>query len=455
MFEKIKQVRRNHRERIDLTRLIEHCHQLLGERGESNSVAVASVALEAYRALSPEAIGHFFKVLALEFDPDPGELLMLAEKYAVNRSPEHLIALARAAEPPRQELLRRLNRAPGGVAEIVQMRAKLLGYLRKDAKLRAVDADFEHLLGSWFNPGFLNLVQVDWQSPAMLLEKLIRHEAVHAIDGWDDLRRRLQPDRRCFAFFHPILPDEPLIFVEVALLPEMPAAIAPLLDRALPPNTDPRRFKVAAFYSISNCQPGLKGVNLGNFLIKRVAERLQQEFPSLKTFCTLSPVPGFAGWLEKLGVIDDPRLKPLQNQQLNGHVIDLRRRHGADFAGLLPLVSEPSGQKGPDGTWQRITKPFNKRVDRDLAQLQGLCAYYLWQTSAEEVRPSDPVARFHLNNGARLERINMCADTSKKGLKQSMATMVNYLYDLEEVEANHERFVRDDVHSSTSVLKAF
>ncbi len=453
MFEKIKQVRRNNRERIDLTRLIENCHQLLGERGESNSVSVATTALTAYRNLSPEAIEHFFQVLALEFDPDPGELLMLAEKYAVNRSPEHLVALARAAEPPRQELLRRLNRAPGGAAEIVKMRAKLLHYLRKDRKLSAVDADFEHLLGSWFNPGFLNLVQVDWQSPAMLLEKLIQHEAVHAIDGWADLRRRLQPDRRCFAFFHPTLPDEPLIFVEVALLPEMPAAIAPLLDRDIPPNLDPRRFKVAAFYSISNCQPGLKGVNLGNFLIKRVAERLKAEFPSLKIFCTLSPVPGFTAWLEKVKEIDDPRLKPMQVQTLNTGLVELRRRHGTDFGGLSHRVSEPSGQKAPDGTWQRISQPFGRKVERDLGLLQSLCAFYLWQTSAVDTRPSDPVARFHLNNGASLARINLRADTSKKGLKQSLALMVNYLYDLEEVESNHERFVRDDVHCSPSVLK--
>ena len=346
-----------------------------------------------------------------------------------------------------------MNRAPGGAAEIVQMRAKLLQYLRKDRKLVAVDSDFEHLLGSWFNPGFLNLVQVDWQSPAMLLEKLIKHEAVHAIDGWDDLRRRLQPDRRCFAFFHPTLPDEPLIFVEVALVPEMPAAIAPLLDREVPPNSDPRRFKVATFYSISNCQPGLKGVNLGNFLIKRVAERLKAEFPGLKTFCTLSPVPGYTVWLEKVKEIIHPKLKPLQVQNLNSALTELRRRHGTDFSGLLPLVSEPSGQKAPDGTWQRIAKPFSKKLDRDLGLLQSLCAYYLWQTSAEDARPSDPVARFHLNNGASLDRINLRADTSKKGLKQSLGMMVNYLYDLEEVESNHERFIEDDVHCSSAVLK--
>ena len=207
----------------------------------------------------------------------------------------HLTAVA---EPPRQELLRRLNRAPGGTALIVQMRRQLLRMLPQHPHLAAVEADFFHLLSSWFNPGFLEMQQVDWNSPAQLLEQIIQHEAVHAIDGWDDLRRRLQPDRRCFAFFHPQLPAEPLIFVEIALVPEMPAAIAPLIEKAAQP-VEARRYKVATFYSISNCQPGLRGVSLGNFLIKRVAEQLHAEFPSIRTFCTLSPMPGFTRWLER------------------------------------------------------------------------------------------------------------------------------------------------------------
>jgi malonyl-CoA decarboxylase len=225
-------------------------------------------------------------------------VLAAARAYAEAPSAEALIRLTRLAEPPRQELFRRLNGAPGGTAAIVRLRHALLERLPRQPQLSAVEADLLHLLSSWFNPGFLEMRKVDWNSPAQLLEQIIRQEAVHEIDGWDDLRRRLQPDRRCFAFFHPQLPDEPLIFVEVALVPEMAGSIAPLIDKRSPP-LPPEQFKVAVFYSISNCQPGLRGVSLGNFLIKRVAEQLKRELPQLRTFCTLSPIPGLLAWLQQ------------------------------------------------------------------------------------------------------------------------------------------------------------
>jgi len=240
---------------------------------------------------------------------------------------------------------------------------------------------------------------VDWNSPARLLDKIIEHEAVHQIDGWDDLRRRLEPDRRCFAFFHPALPGEPLIFVEVALLDEMPDAIAPLLDRSPSALAGGDRFTVAAFYSISNCQPGLRGVNLGNFLIKQVAEQLRQQFPRLRTFCTLSPVPSLADWIARAGA-------------------------------LAPGAATDA-------------------VDPEVAR--RLCAQYLLKTSSGEAGGADPVARFHLNNGARLERVNVSADLSRKGLRQSHGVMVNYLYDLDHIEANHERFVNGEVVASRAV----
>jgi malonyl-CoA decarboxylase len=429
VFEKIKQVRRNARERIELTRLIEDCKQLLSERGEANSVAIATRALEHYSSLSLEGRERFFEVLANNFDPDPGEVLRLAEAYAVNRSPENLIRLARAAEPPRQELLRRLNRAPAATGALVKLRAALLEQMRtikQQNRLIAVDSDLEHLLGSWFNPGFLTLAKVDWQSPAALLEKIIQHEAVHAIDGWADLRRRLQPDRRLFAFFHPVWPDEPLIFVEVALLKHMPAAVGPLLDRNLPPEANENQYKIATFYSISNCQPGLKGVNLGNFLIKRVAEELKKEFPKLSTFCTLSPIPSFAHWLAKTEPLQSDVLKPLSLKQLNLGIIGLRQKCDGD---LSKLEANESDQK----------------------MLQRLAAFYLMHTKSSDGTSSDPVARFHLNNGARLERVNVTADLSKKGLKQSCGVMVNYLYDLEEIESNHESFVSGEVAVSKSL----
>ncbi|MCD6680415.1 MAG: malonyl-CoA decarboxylase [Burkholderiaceae bacterium] len=522
MFERLLQVGRDVRERSDLRGLLDDCRQLLTARGESNSLVIAARALERYRRLSPDAAARFFDALASEFDPDAAEVLRRAESYAMTRAPDALIELWRAAESPRQELLRRLNRAPDATAQIVAMRAKILARLSTHPELRAVEADFHHLLSSWFNPGFLNLVQVDWNSPARLLEKLIQHEAVHRIDGWNDLRRRLEPDRRCFAFFHPALPDEPLIFVEVALLESMPDAIAPLLDRRTPTDGHNDRFKVAAFYSISNCQPGLRGVSLGDFLIKRVAERLQAEQPKLKVFCTLSPIPGFAGWLSKLESVQSveaPRVRASVLRELDDALRGLRDRHGHDLLALAQKQPAPAraatalagsaaagaADAPAGGSAQTADEPVGASAKTDVAPgapaahalaaaqgaagnavialknavakrrgeapadastddaarngraadlhtLQRLCALYLLQTSPTDARASDPVARFHLNNGARLERIDVGADLSRKGLRQSLGLMVNYLYDLEQIEANHERFAGDRVSASRAVL---
>ena len=410
MFEDLKTAARKVGDSRRLRGLIEDCHRLLSARGEANSVALARELTGHFEAL-PEALrSSFFERLASDFSPDPKQVLASAQAYARDPSAAHLLLLTRLAEPARQELLRRINRAPGGTASIVGMRSSLLERLAKMPELACVEADFLHLLSSWFNPGFLELKRVDWNSPAQLLEQLIRHEAVHEIDGWDDLRRRLQPDRRCFAFFHPQLPSEPLIFVEVALLPAMPAAIAALIDKASTP-LDASQFKVAAFYSISNCQPGLKGVSLGNFLIKRVADELQRELPQVKTFCTLSPIPGFARWL-RAGAAS-PGLTGVR---------------AARFAEALRSVQ--AGQP----------------ADEDLLRL---AAAYLTFASA---RPGgDPVARFHLDNGARLERLNPRADLSAKGLEQSFGLMVNYLYDLDRIDAHHEQFVQGKVAHSRAL----
>jgi malonyl-CoA decarboxylase len=428
VFERLRQARKSGREQASLSQLLTDCSQLLSAKGESNSQAIARRALDRFRALPPDGLLPFFEVLADEYDPDPGEILLLAEDYAVDRSPEKLIRLARAAEPPRQELLRRLNRVPGGTALIVAMRERLLERLRQHKRLKAVDADFEHLLSSWFNPGFLSLVRVDWNSPAALLERIIQHEAVHAIDGWNDLRRRLEPDRRCFAFFHPVMGAEPLIFVEVALEQQMPEAIAPLLSRQAPAAVDPARFRVAVFYSISNCQPGLRGISLGNFLIKRVADELKKEFPQLKTFCTLSPIPGFAGWLAKAESIAREGAAPDRVIRIEQAIEGLRRRNGKDLAGLAA---------------------GNAMSDIDAAAIKTVCAWYLLEQTHEP--GGDPVARFHLQNGARLERINAGADLSRKGLKQAHGLMVNYLYDLDRIEANHEAFIGGEVSASRAV----
>ena len=315
------------------------CFRLLSEGGTANSAAIAADVVAAYGKLSPDARLAFFQFLDTALAPDRDRVLKAAKAYADKPDAEHVLELQRVVEPPRQELLRRINRAPGGTAAIVGMRRDLLKALKEEKGLRAVDCDFSHLLSSWFNPGFLDLQQVDWGSPAALLEKIIRHEAVHAITDWTDLRRRLQPDRRCFAFFHPSLPGEPLIFVEVALVHAIPRFIEQLIrapaakESSVPP-------RVAVFYSISNCEPGLRGVSLGNFLIKRVAQELQAEMPMVKRFCTLSPIPGFRAWLEKLDLDALPGEWPAKlRNKVAAAVKSLRSRYGDDFEGLADAAA--------------------------------------------------------------------------------------------------------------------
>jgi malonyl-CoA decarboxylase len=269
-------------------------------------------------------------------------------------------------------------------------------------------------------------VRVDWNTPAALLEELVRHEAVHAVRGWEDLRRRLQDDRRCFAFFHPVLPNAPLIFVEVALLADMPASVAPLLDVA-GPKSHSNAYRTAAFYGISNCEPGLRGVSLGNFLIKQVALQLADEFPGITQFCTLSPIPGFRRWID--------------------HVAS----GNASFAQYSPKTRDAihrlRSQAAAVGAAARTDPPAT------LADLELLCATYLTESGKSTGINSDPVARFHLNNGARLERINPQADLSPKGLAQSFGMMVNYVYDLRQIERNHESFVEGRVGMSRKIRR--
>ncbi len=431
MLDELKSVARKVSGERALRGLLIDCKRLLSERGTANSVAIARDLVARFDALPDDARPAFFERLARDFSPDPMAVLRGAQAYAAEPSADNLIRLTQLAEPPRQELLRRINRTPGGTASIVRMRRALLERLPRQPELLSLEADLLHLLSSWFNPGFLQMRRVDWNSPAQLLEQIIRHEAVHSIDGWDDLRRRLQPDRRCFAFFHPQLPDEPLIFVEVALVPQMPAAVAPLLDKASPP-LPPERFKVATFYSISNCQPGLKGVSLGNFLIKRVAEELKRELPQLKAFCTLSPMPGFAAWLSK-----NPELDALPG---------LKRAAAERAAEAQQTLHEAC-----EGEWSRLAGvPALEALSAPArGALLTLGAVYLLH--ATHTPHGDPVARFHLDNGARLERLNFMANLARPGLRQSFGLMVNYLYDLDKVEAHHEAFVHGDVVHSRAV----
>jgi malonyl-CoA decarboxylase len=411
-----------------LRSLLVDCRRLLSERGEANSVTIARDLLARFHALPPSQQGLFFEHLSRDFSPEPQAVLDAASAYARDSSASNLLRLTQVAEPPRQELFRRINRLPGGTAAIVAMRRALLERLPQQPQLQALEADLLHLLSSWFNPGFLQLQRVDWNSPAQLLEQLIRQEAVHEIDGWDDLRRRLQPDRRCFAFFHPQLPAEPLIFVEIALVPKMPASIAPLIDKAAEP-LPPSQFKVAAFYSISNCQPGLKAVSLGNFLIKRVAEELQRELPRLHTFCTLSPMPGFARWV-RAGAPCAGLTKP-REARLAQALAQLEEAAGKDFGRLTTAAA-----------LRALPEPAMEALTR-------LAAFYLALHSAAP--GGDPVARFHLDNGARLERLNPLGDLAPKGIKQSFGMMVNYLYDLDRVEVHHEKFIQGEVSYSRAL----
>jgi malonyl-CoA decarboxylase len=379
------------------------CDALLSESGEYASTALAREALQAYQGLDERGREQFFDVLARDYSPSPGAVGQSANAYQADPSPENLAKLLETVEPARQELFRRLNMAPGGTAALVEMRRMLLESSTTKPQWRVIDADLMHLLRSWFNRGFLRLERIDWRTSAMVLEKLIQYEAVHAIQGWRDLHRRLEADRRCFAFFHPQLPDEPIIFIEVALTRSMSAHIQPLLDIASP--ITPATSDCAMFYSITNCQEGLRGISFGNLLIKQVAEELKREFPRLRRFATLSPIPGLRRWL------------------------DQRRSEKPKELALLAKLEEPD--------WHQ-----SEVSDALQRMLLRLCAYYLLQAKQGD-EPLDPVARFHLGNGAALERVNWMGDISEQGMKRAAGLMVNYVYWLAEVERNHERYFRE------------
>ncbi len=400
--------------------LLELCEQVLSGRGEASGAALAREVLDLYTQLDEEHEIRFFHCLAEDFGVDPTKLAAASLAWTHNQTQDTAADLHFASEARRQELFRRLNRAPGGTAALVHMRAALLRAARNFPELRSIDRDFSHLLSSWFNRGFLELHHIDWSSPAIILEKIIRYEAVHQIRDWDDLRRRIDPpDRRCYGFFHPALKDEPLIFVEVALTADIPGAIQPLLAEQREP-MNPADARTAVFYSISNCQYGLAGISFGNFLIKQVVEELRRELPKLERFVTLSPVPGFNRWLEgEAGALlaDDEQLS----------------------------MAQLAGEK-----WQDDEKAAGELKP----MLESLAAIYFTGIRTPGGRVVDPVARFHLGNGARLERINWLGDRSEKGLRESAGIMVNYQYDLDEIEQNHEAFAnRNEVAASPQVKK--
>jgi len=399
--------------------LIELCEALLSGRGEASGTAMAREVLDRYHHLDPPERLAFFETLARNYGPDREKLSQAIETWRAQPSDDDASDLHYASEPRRQELIRRLNRAPGGTGELVAMRSDLLKVLKSNKELGALDRDIVHLLSSWFNRGFLVLRKIDWSSPANILEKIIRYEAVHEIRDWDDLRRRIDPaDRRCYAFFHPTLVDEPLIFVEVALTEAIPGAIAPLLAEDRPPVAIDRA-RTAVFYSISNTQRGLGGISFGSFLIKQVVEELQRELPRLENFVTLSPVPGLMQWLKEA---DDVPVSD-EGRALLGQLDTPDWFNNAETAAQLRSVVEP------------------------------LAAYYFLKARSSKGRLIDSVARFHLGNGARLERIDWLGDLSPKAMRESAGIMVNYLYRLEDIEKNHEAYVNQDEIAASGAVK--
>jgi len=390
--------------------LIELCEELLSGRGEASGVALARDILTRYAALTIGPRIAFFEALANRFGPDPARMKKAIAAWEQKPCDETAAEVHAASEPRRQELFRRLNLAPGGTAALVRMREQLMDALDHRADLAAVDDDFVHLFTSWFNRGFLVLRHIDWSTPAIVLEKIIRYEAVHAIRDWEDLRRRIDPpDRRCYAFFHPALVDDPVIFVEVALARDIPAAIAPILatGREI---VEADKVRTAVFYSISNCQRGLTGVSFGNFLIKQVVEEINREMPKLSTFVTLSPVVSFADWLKRERSSDSSAAISAGDKELFG------------------LLDDPNWWRDADKAAQ-LQEPLMRSA-----------AFYFLRARSPRGLPVDAVARFHLGNGARLERINWLGDTSERAMAQAHGLMVNYQYDLGDIEKNHEAY---------------
>ncbi|MGH6989920.1 MAG: malonyl-CoA decarboxylase [Stellaceae bacterium] len=421
--------------RDDVERLRQRLKDCLEGRGGEVAARARSADLgRIYLALNDTGRERFLSVLASEFDIDRGTVDALCRRLIESGRDERQALeqqLREALEPPRVKLLTHFNALPEGVKFLVDLRAELMALARTDKGLAGLEGDLKNLLASWFDIGFLELQRITWNSPAALLERLARYEAVHRVRNWADMKNRLDPDRRCFAYFHPRMPEEPLIFVEVALVKGMAANVRTLLDMSAPLG-DPDTADTAIFYSISNCQRGLSGISLGDFLIKRVAERLHTELPHLKTFATLSPIPGFRAWLDKEMTKDEDILLPGEHQELPAALA------GEKLSGLL---ARPRWQEEPE------------LVQALKAPLLRLCARYLYLAKRPSGTVADSVAHFHLANGARMEQLNWLADNSANGLKQSCGIMINYLYRLNEIEENHEAYVGERLVAASTAIQ--
>ncbi len=408
-----------------------------GRGGEVSARNRAAKLAQAYLALDDAGRKDFLRTLAT-FDSDPDAVAAAYAAVQQAQDPAERAAaqanLRRALEPPRLKLLTQFTTIPDGRKFLVDLRAFLLATRKGDPLLAALESDLRGLLAAWFDIGFLEMQRIDWSSPAALLERLVGYEAVHEIRSWRDLKNRLDSDRRCYAFFHPRMPTEPLIFVEVALVKGLAGSVQLLLDER-EPVLDPRHADTAIFYSISNCQRGLSGISFGNFLIKRVAEELSAEFRNLRTFATLSPIPGFRRWLDPLLAVGEPNL--LTEEE----AASLRAAMPGEPAVTLAAILAKRGWFR-DPNLVRAADPILRR----------LCARYLMVESNGK-RARDPVAHFHLSNGARIERINMSADTSEKGAKESATLMVNYLYDLARIDEWHEDYAGEGKRNASSAVR--
>ncbi|HVY18014.1 MAG TPA: malonyl-CoA decarboxylase [Rhodopila sp.] len=409
-----------------------------GRGGEVSARNRAAKLAETYLTHDDAGRMEFLRTLAA-FDSDAG---LVASAYAkvteakdVAERADAKAALRRALEPPRLRLLTQFTSIPDGRKFLVDMRAYLLKVRGQDKLLTALESDLRGLLAAWFDIGFLELARIDWNSSAALLEKLVSYEAVHAIRSWRDLKNRLDSDRRCYAFFHPRMPGEPLIFVEVALVKGLAGSVQDLLDEKAPVQ-DPAKADTAIFYSISNCQAGLAGISFGNFLIKRVVEELSTEFRNLKTFATLSPIPGLRRWLDPLLAKGDSGV--LTEEESQALLAAFPGGSGSDA--LSSLIAKRHWWRDP--TARKVAEPI----------LIRLGARYLL-SEANGKRAKDPVAHFHLSNGARVERLNMAGDTSDKGAKESATVMVNYLYDPGKIEDYHEDYAGDGKRNASTAVR--
>ncbi|HUZ73430.1 MAG TPA: malonyl-CoA decarboxylase [Stellaceae bacterium] len=423
----------------DVDRLRSQFRDCLDNKGGQVSArARAAVLGRTYLALNAAGRERFLRLLATEFDIDRAIVHETWERLRRAKSDDEQRKLERslreALAPPRIELLTQFNALPEGVKFLVDMRAGLMALARNDGALAGLELDLKDLLANWFDVGFLELKHITWDSPASLLEKLTVYEAVHEIRSWTDLKNRLDTDRRCFAYFHPRMPDEPLIFVEVALTQGMADNVQILLDETAPIG-DPTDADTAIFYSISNCQRGLAGISFGDFLIKRVVDQLAAELPHLKTHATLSPIPGFRAWLDKrLAEEGDAVLLAAERRALDALPMAPGERS------LARLLSRP-GWADDEAVAQAVKAPILR-----------LAARYVLSEKTVSGRALDPVAHFHLSNGARVERLNWRADLSAKGLQQAYGLMVNYLYRLADIEENHEAYTGENRVAASSAI---